>query len=262
MSSHAAPFSLVSAVLRESGEQVLQAMNGLKDKRAIRIGDAFYVESDGALFVVFEFGVVVGWNVASVAFLQGLKGMSLHRDTEEGEMEHYSYHVQSDAHVSISEDLVCIPDMQPKTLVAVSHALAQSAVLGRFEERVEGMLTNHQDLAVQLSESGKINLSRRKMAKLRGRLFRDKSDILLHFNLLDIPEFFWHNPEFEPAYLSVAKYLEVTPRVELLKLRLETVQELLDILAGEQNHKHSAFLEWIIIYLIAFDIILYFLGAK
>ena len=33
-------------------------------------------------------------------------------------------------------------------------------------------------------------LNRKELAKLRGRLFATSSDIILHFNLLDTPEFF------------------------------------------------------------------------
>jgi uncharacterized Rmd1/YagE family protein len=90
-------------------------------------------------------------------------------------------------------------------------------------------------------------------------LFETRSDILLHFGLLDTPEFFWDYPELEPNYLSVAKYLELVPRTELLNRKLEAMHELLEILAGEQNHKHSSFLEWIIIILIAVEIVLFFM---
>ena len=90
------------------------------------------------------------------------------------------------------------------------------------------------------------------------RLFCTTSDIILHFNLLDTPEFFWDYPEYEPIYQLGSKYLELAPRLEILNQKLDTIQTLLDMLSQEQNHKHSAFLEWIIIVLIAVDILIYF----
>jgi uncharacterized Rmd1/YagE family protein len=81
----------------------------------------------------------------------------------------------------------------------------------------------------------------------------------LHYGLLDTPEFFWDYPELEEGYLKLAKYLELQPRIDILTRKLDTIQGLLDMLADEQNHKHSAFLEWIIIVLIAVDIVIYML---
>jgi uncharacterized Rmd1/YagE family protein len=144
------------------------------------------------------------------------------------------------------------------TLLAVSHALAQSAKLGRFEVMAERTIKDNAYLSRTLAKTGKIPLSRKKLSMLRGALFSTKSDILLHFNLLDTPEFFWEYPEQEQKYLTVSKYLDLKPRVELLTMKLATINELHEMLAAEQNHKHSSFLEWIIIILIAVEIVMFF----
>jgi uncharacterized Rmd1/YagE family protein len=56
----------------------------------------------------------------------------------------------------------------------------------------------------------------------------------------------------------LAKYLDLQQRIEILGKKLATLQNMLDMLAEEQHHKHAAFLEWIIIILIAVDIAIYF----
>ena len=111
-----------------------------------------------------------------------------------------------------------------------------------------------------LAETGSIKLGRRDIASIRGHLFSTKSDIFLHYNLLDTPEFFWEYPVYELAYNTAAKYLDIRPRVELLSNKLNVIHELFDMLADELNHKHSSFLEWIIIILIAFEIVM--VGAE
>jgi uncharacterized Rmd1/YagE family protein len=103
-------------------------------------------------------------------------------------------------------------------------------------------------------------LSRRAIAKIRGQLFSTKSDIILHFGLLDTPEFFWEYPEYENTYNLAARYLEIRQRIDLLSKKLETIHEMFEMLADEQKHQHSAFLEWIIIILIAIEIIMF--GAQ
>jgi len=57
-------------------------------------------------------------------------------------------------------------------------------------------------------------------------------------------------------YNITASYLDIKPRIEVLNKKLEVIQDLLNVLADEQKHKHSSFLEIIIIVLITFEIIL------
>ncbi|MGZ5012167.1 MAG: RMD1 family protein, partial [Methylobacter sp.] len=51
-----------------------------------------------------------------------------------------------------------------------------------------------------------------------------------------------------------AKYLEIAQRTSVLSKKLETIHELFEMLADEQKHRHSTILEWIIIWLITFEI--------
>jgi uncharacterized Rmd1/YagE family protein len=101
-------------------------------------------------------------------------------------------------------------------------------------------------------------LTRKELAQLRGRLFISKSDIMLNYDLLDVPDFFWEYPELVGHYSLVAEYLEIKQRVEVLSKKLETIHELFEMMADEQKHKHSSLLEWIIIWLIAFEILVFF----
>ena len=83
-----------------------------------------------------------------------------------------------------------------------------------------------------------------------------RSDIHLHFDLLDTPEFFWEYPELQDLYHSITNYLEIEQRTRLLTGKLDIIQQLLNMLAEEQNHKHSSILEWIIIPLLLIVVML------
>lgn len=92
---------------------------------------------------------------------------------------------------------------------------------------------------------------------MRGKLFLVKSTINLKHDLLDTPEYFWESPEVESFYINMRKYLEIDNRVEVLNAKLQVISELLEMLADELAHKHSSLLEWIIILLIAFEIVVF-----
>lgn len=93
------------------------------------------------------------------------------------------------------DDMITLPYNKTMTILAVNHALVQSAKLGRFEVMSERTIKDNAYKSQTLAKIRKIPLSQKRLAMLRGALFSIKSDIILHFNLLDTPEFFRENPE-------------------------------------------------------------------
>lgn len=223
--------------------------------------DALHIEMPKGQMFIFDYGVVVAWGVnpdKAAQYINELKDLAskLHDD----QVDTYEFtKVDEQAEQALaSNDTLYLPNFQTNTLLALSHAFAQSAKLQHYEEIAEKTIVSNQYLIDMLAKSGKIALNRKQLAKLRGQLFQTKTDIVLHYNLLDTPEFFWGFPALEHYYLSLGKYLELSQRIEILNLKLETIQDLFDMLAAEQNHKHSSFLEWIIIILIAIEIVIFF----
>lgn len=227
---------------------------------AVRYRDAYLIRRSRGEVWLFDYGVLVGWDLDEDDRKQLCHSLAdlIVAPLSRPLIEQYSYRLELEQPFRIHHDLLVLAQDDPLTRLGLSHAFAQSAKLGFYEEKAGGMIGANAYISRQLARVGKVALSRRQLAKLRGQLFETSSDITLHFNLLDTPEFFWDYPELEADYLTLARYLDLIPRVELLNKKLTTIHELLDMLAAEQYHKHSSFLEWIIIILIAVDIAIYF----
>ncbi len=160
--------------------------------------------------------------------------------------------------VRIRHDLIDLDDVSELVCLSLAHALAQSTKLASFETSIEETIQKTKYIPEALAKKGSIAMSRTQLAKERGRVYLEKSHIILQFNLLDTPEFIWEYPELENYYLTLSRYLEIAPRALVLRHRLEVIQELLAMMADEQKHSHSSMLEWIIIILIAIEIVLFF----
>jgi uncharacterized Rmd1/YagE family protein len=158
------------------------------------------------------------------------------------------------ASTRLAEDHIEIVGADPIVLFSLSQGMAQSIKLASFETHAITTINNTNYIPQSLAENGRIKLSRNNIAKIRGQLFLTKSDIILNYDLLDTPDFFWEYPEYEEYYSLTAKYLEIEPRTRVLSKKLETIHELFEMLADEQKHRHSSILELIIIGLIAFEI--------
>ncbi|NPU94338.1 MAG: RMD1 family protein [Gammaproteobacteria bacterium] len=230
----------------------------MEQERATLYRDALHIERDGRMAVVFAYGVVITWQWSSDEREALLKRLNeYHTNTyAEPETERFQFSTSAEQ-FRIQRDHIYLTDTSPLHLLAVSHALAQSIKLSTFETLVARTMQSTAQIPRTLAETGKTNLSRRELAQIRGRLFLTKSDIIVRYDLLDTPEFFWEYPELESVYQHAANYLEIRNRTQVLSTRLETVHELFEMLADEQKHKHSATLEWIIIWLIAVEILMF-----
>ena len=204
---------------------------------------------------VFKYGAIVFWGFDQnerVEITEQLRpfmiGTPLSFASEE-----YSLIKQDD--FTIKNDIIPIIDGTLIEKWSYSHALAQSVTLTEFEEKVAQAVEKTKHIPERIATSGKTSLTRKEIAKMRGYLFKVKSEINLKHELLDVPEFFWEFPEVDSCYQRMTTYLEIRQRIEVLNKKLEVIHELFDMLADEQNHQHSAQLEWIIILLITFEVI-------
>ncbi|HEU5280731.1 MAG TPA: RMD1 family protein [Gammaproteobacteria bacterium] len=151
-------------------------------------------------------------------------------------------------------DVITLTSGDPQFKLAFSYALAQSIKLEAFEEAIKDAIKKNAALPEEISTKGTISLSRRAIFKRMGEIFIARSSINLNLEYLDVPEFFWRNPGLEPYYIMTKKFLDIPSRVMALNQKLDVLQELLDILNSQVQHRHSSLLEMIIIVLIGVEI--------
>lgn len=204
---------------------------------------------------LFPYGAVVMWGltseeeVASLATIRSLEEGAY--ETREKEMMGYTFGTTA----AVVDDVIVLPSADLTMKLAFSHGLAQSVKLSVFEDVVKKTIDTTSSIPEQLAGYGKIPLSRKEIRKKMGELFIERSSINLHFDVLDVPEYFWEHPDLEPTYTLMVNHLELETRVELLNQRLDVIHDLFEMLGNELNHQHSSRLEWIIILLIAFEVV-------
>lgn len=219
--------------------------------------DIISIEIDTDQYIIlFKFGVFITWNASFENikffhdFIKEFEIDSLYTPI----VESLSYEERDVFNVNFDKIVLDGDDVLVK--IAISTSLAQNLKLLQFEKLVESSIKQNSNIPLHLAQSGKINLTRKDTAKKIGELFIVKSMINLHYDLLDTPEFFWDYPEYELYYQKVTNYLDIKARVDVLNKKVEVIQELLDMLSNEQNHRYSSFLEWIIIILIGVEIVM------
>jgi uncharacterized Rmd1/YagE family protein len=80
---------------------------------------------------------------------------------------------------------------------------------------------------------------------------------IAHIMVLDKPEITWDDPEADNLYLTMARLFELDQRYQEIKHKSETLLDMTSVFNNLSNAKRSARLEWIIIILIAIEIVLF-----
>jgi len=228
----------------------------MASERCAAYRNALHVEWRQGDVFVFDYGVLVFWNLAAgerEAFLAKVAQFAKTplKNTLDDE---FTYETGSEKSF-IKNDHVHLQNDEILTRLAISHGIAQSTKLAQFETGIQQTINDTVYIPENIARTGSAQLSAKELSRLRGRLYITKSDVMLNYDLLDVPDFFWEYPELDSLYSMVADYLEIRQRVEVLSKKLETIHELFDMMADEQKHRHSSMLEWIIIWLIAIEIV-------
>lgn len=161
-----------------------------------------------------------------------------------------------DTHERFRVDMITLDSDNPQIKLAISYGLAQSIKLEAYEDAIQGVVRKNSYLPEEIALRGVSTLPRRATSQRMGEIFLARSMINLNSEFLDTPEFFWRNPNLEPFYIMMTKFLDVPSRVMALNQKLDVLQELFDILNSQLQHRHSSMLEMIIILLIIIEIVM------
>ncbi|KAG0359963.1 hypothetical protein BGZ54_009757 [Gamsiella multidivaricata] len=209
----------------------------------------------------FDYGVTVIWGMSEQEESRLLQEISRFEeeklDEEDVETEEFSYHYNSEYQPRIYNDVITLKSaVNYMVKLTISHAIAQSVKMTLFEGLIENTINATKNIPQTMAETGKVPMSRTAITKKIGQLFIMRINVNLVSNILDTPEIFWSEPSFQPLYSAIRGYLEISQRVELLNQRTSVISDLLDMLKEHLNSSHGEQLEWIVIVLIFFEIVI------
>ncbi|KAJ2892084.1 hypothetical protein MKZ38_010278 [Zalerion maritima] len=212
---------------------------------------------------LFEYGVVVIWGMTEAQEAKLLKDVARWSpveklDEEQIEAEYFNFYYTREYQARIYNDFITLrrgDKSNYMTKLAISHGLAQSVKTNLYEELIAVELEGSKDLPAQIAMAGKMAMSKTEINMKIGKLFILRIQVHLNGSVLDTPELFWTEPHLEPVYQATRRYLEMDQRVEVLANRLSVIGDLLTVLKDQLSHGHGEMLEWIVIVLIAAEIL-------
>lgn len=211
--------------------------------------------------VLTKFGAVTFWNVPyrlRVQFLNELKPYV------KAKKESYPY--DEDTKVifggevdKVTFEKVFLSHLDANHIKIISYVLSQSVALERYEDEIESSLSEIGVIVENLKTSGKAMLREKEVLKQIGRVLSVKQTAVAHLSLFDKPEEVWESPELENLYNKLNAEYDLRVRFDVLDEKTNYLSDISQMLMNFLAEERNAFLEIIIIILIAIDIVLWFL---
>lgn len=218
---------------------------------AVRVGTS-------GLAVVFRYGVAVFLGLTAdqeAQFVEQLLPRSFGRiSTREEEWAKVQVAKEAEGPIPVGGPIP-VREMSLERLLVVSDALAKSVVLGRHEREVASVFDTIEPFARDLATTGQTSKSRTDLLKLLGNSLLVQHRVSGRVAVDEKPDVLWDRPDLERLYSWLEDEYELSERVEILNRKLEVISDTATTLADIIDAKRSLRLELIVIFLIAFEIV-------
>lgn len=212
----------------------------------------------GGVAVLFRHGVAVLFGVPRDAEAQLRERLLPLVDNRypAPEEETLQLHVDPERPEGFADSTLLLQSAGLPRLQLVADVLAKSAVLAHYETRLGAELDRIEPFARELEASGRARGRTAVLLQRIGGLLRMEHRMVALAEVGEKPELLWDHPELERLYALLEAEFEVRERLAILERKLafagRTVRTLVDLI----NARHSLRVEWYIVLLIVFEILL------
>jgi uncharacterized Rmd1/YagE family protein len=215
------------------------------------------VDSEGGIAVLFRYGVVVlfGVSLRDESDLLNKINKLLTNPYPVPEIETIEIH-SGRSSVGVQSGAVSLDEISLEKLQVIADALSKNLVLSLYEKNVANEFDKIEPLAQELATFGRVSGGSKKLLSKIGHMLLIQHRMVGRAEIGDKPETLWDFPHLGGLYASLADEFELEERQSALDRKLglisDTAQTLADVWDNKQLHK----LEWYVIGLILFEILL------
>lgn len=170
-------------------------------------------------------------------------------------VDDYSLHFNESGGIELTDEYVVVPEYKEFYPELISTVLAKSVALEKTEEQLGTILDKLENMIDRL-EKGKLRIGNKELARTTAKIVRHEYNTLAYIMILDKPDITWISSDAGEFYEQMLEFFELKDRYTILKNKTEILYNIMD---GFSNISHSIrglFVEWIIVILILFEIVL------
>ena len=205
---------------------------------------------------VFRYGVISFLNyepVNSSSFLRFIEPFCRNRFSE---YFHDEFLVETGApEYRVSHNKIEIESADEKTIRIIMLNVAQSVALDYYSEQTTRLMEETNYHTQILEKKGRLAISGRNLKKYIGKTLLLKNRITENLYIFDSPLETWEDEKLDKLYTDLKRNFELPERFRNVADGLGIVKENLELFKDLLQYRNSVYLEWIIIALIAIEVL-------
>jgi len=212
----------------------------------------------GGVATLHRYGVVVFFDVSpmeEVAFLRSLRPLAAN-PYPTPETEELEVHIEPGGREGVVGGVVLLEDAAVERLQVIADVLSKSVLLSLYESKVAGEFDRIEPLAVELDRSGGIRGHTKDLLKNIGSMLLVEQRMVGRAEITEKPEVLWDNSALEGLFARLEDEFEIRERHTALERKLNLISRTAHTLVELLSSKHSLRVEWYIVILIVFEIML------
>jgi required for meiotic nuclear division protein 1 len=212
----------------------------------------------GGAAVIFRYGAVVLFDVQPLEqdeFLRQLEPRVQGRAAEP-EVEEITVRIDPEAKEVLEGNTVILKDPGTERLEIVADILSKSVVLARYEASVAQTFDRIEPFAAELSKERTGSRMASELLAHLGIALTIEQQMVGRVQIDDTPEILWDRPDLERLFARLRDEFEVLERFTALNRKLELISRSLETALGLIQSRRSLRVEWYIVILIVFEILL------
>lgn len=220
---------------------------------------------ESQMVLVFSFGSIVFINHSTsneiTDLLNYLQSFEPDIDVKNADRysDDYSLHIKETESIELTDEYVVVPEYEEYYPELISTVLAKSVALEKTEEQL-GQINDKLETMIDRLEKGKLRIGNKELARTTAKIIRHEYNTLAYIMILDKPDITWTSSSAGEFYDRMLEFFELNDRYKILKSKTEILYNIMDGFSTISHSIRGLFVEWIIVILILFEIVLSLLG--
>lgn len=240
-------------------------IKGIKSafQQELRYSDSdelFYATGDGHFAYVFKFGVVCFFNYTDEEVTRMIKVLQPFCKNPFDQMLSEEFEVEEGA-LEVGYNKIRVPSYHPDLIRIIMFNVAQSVALDYCSQLTDHLLEDTNYHTQKLERKGRLGISGRALKRFIGKTLYLRNRIAENLYIFDSPPQTWENEELDTLHRQLKRSFDIQDRFRDVSEGLAIVKENLDLFKDLLQYRNSTVLEWIVIILIAIEV-LHFLLAQ
>lgn len=222
--------------------------------------ELFYGISEDRYVYIFKYGVVSFLNypfIDSSSFLRFIEPYCKNRFSENLSDEFIVETGVPENKINYNKIEITSADRQVLRMIMLN--VSQSVALDYYSQQTTQLMEDTNYHTQILEKKGRLSISGKKLKKFIGKTLLLKNRIAENLYIFDSPPETWEDERLDKLHTELKRNFELTERFRTVAEGLGIVKENLELFKDILQYRNSVFLEWIIIALIAIEVLNFFL---